>query len=82
MNIYEVLNNITKYIDNNLDEDINYDVFAKMMGVNTYTMQRMFSLLTNVSLAEYIRKRRLSVAGFDLYNSNANKSERKEKIWL
>lgn len=71
MNIYEVLNNITKYIDNNLDEDINYDVFAKMMGVNTYTMQRMFSLLTNVSLAEYIRKRRLSVAGFDLYNSNA-----------
>lgn len=70
MNIYKVLNEITKYIDDNLEEEINYDVLARMMGVNTYTMQRMFSLLTNVSVAEYIRKRKLSVAGFDLYNSD------------
>lgn len=70
MNIYKVLNEITKYIDDNLEDEISYDVLAKMMGVNTYTMQRMFSLLTNVSVAEYIRKRRLSVAGFDLYNSD------------
>ena len=71
MNIYKVLNEITKYIDENLEEKISYNTLAKMMGVNTYTLQRMFSLLTNVSLAEYIRKRRLSVAGVDLYNSRA-----------
>ena len=70
MNIYMVLNEITKYIDENLENEINYDVLAKMMGVNTYTMQRVFSLLTNVSVAEYIRKRRLSVAGFDFYNND------------
>lgn len=38
-----------------------------MMAVNVYTMQRIFSLLTNVTLTEYIRKRRLSLAGFDLF---------------
>lgn len=38
------------------------------MGVNVYTMKRIFSLLTNVTLSEYIRKRRLSNAGFELSN--------------
>ena len=33
-------------------------------------MRRVFSLLTNISLSEYIRKRRLSVASYDLYNDN------------
>ena len=69
MNIYKVLNEITKYIDDNLEEEINYDNLAKMMGVNVYTLHRIFSLLTNISLSEYIRRRRLSNAGFDLYNS-------------
>lgn len=70
MNIYKTLNEITKYIDDNLEEKINYEVLARMIGVNVYTMQRIFSLLADITLAEYIRKRRLSNAGFDLYNSN------------
>lgn len=69
MNIYKSLNEITKYIDDNLDEYIDHKILANIMAVNTYTMQRIFSLLTNISLSEYIRKRRLSVAAFDLYNN-------------
>lgn len=38
------------------------------MGVNVSTMKKVFVLLTNLSVSEYIRKRRLSQAGFDLYN--------------
>ncbi len=60
MNIYKCLNEITRYIDDNLENEINYDVLAKIMGVNSYTMQRIFSLIAGISLAEYIRKRRLS----------------------
>lgn len=70
MNIYKVLNEITEYIDNHLEDKINYEDLAKMMGVNSYTMQRIFSLLTSASLAEYIRKRRLTSAGYDLCNYN------------
>lgn len=67
MNIYQILNEITEYIDNHLDEKIEYLKLSKMMGVNEYTMRRIFSLLTNQSLSEYIRKRRLTIAGYDLY---------------
>lgn len=71
MNIYKCLNDITEFIDNNLEEKINYDTLAKFIGVNTYTMQRIFSLIAGIPLSEYIRKRRLSNAGFDLYDTNA-----------
>ena len=69
MNIYKSLNKLTQYIDDHLEEKIEYKTLAKILGVNTYTMQRIFSLLTNITLAEYIRKRRLSNAGFDMYNN-------------
>lgn len=67
MNIYKSLNEITKYIDDNLEEKISYETLSKFLGVNTYTMQRLFTMLAGISLSEYIRKRRLSNAGFDLY---------------
>lgn len=70
MNIYKVLNDITLYIDEHLDEKIEYDTLSKMMGVNNYTMQRIFSLISGVPLAEYIRKRRLSMAAFDLMSGD------------
>ena len=70
MNVYHELNKMIEYIETNLDSEIIYNKLAKMLGVNEYTMQRLFSLLCNISLAEYIRKRRLSQAGYDLYYQN------------
>lgn len=67
MNIYESLNEITKYIDDNLENKMDNQVLAKKMGVNIFTMQKIFSLIVGISLADYIRKRRLSCAGQDLY---------------
>ena len=71
MNIYKSLNEITKYIDDNLEEEIDYNHLAKIIGVNNYTMQRIFSLIAGIPLSEYIRKRRLSNAGIDLYQTNS-----------
>ena len=70
MNIYKILNEITDYIEKHLEEKIDYKKIAKIMAVNVYTMQRIFSVITGITLSEYIRKRRLSMAGFDLYNEN------------
>lgn len=47
--------------------------FLKSFGVNEYTMHRIFLFVTNYNLAEYIRKRRLSMSALDLI-------EGKEKI--
>lgn len=70
MNIYVKLNEIIEYIENNLEENIEYLKLAQIIGTNEYTMKRIFSLISNISLSEYIRNRRLSNAGFDLLNNN------------
>lgn len=70
MNIYEVLNKITLYIDDNLCGDISYEVIATMLTTNVYTMQRLFSIVTGIPIGEYIRKRRLSVAAYDLVTTD------------
>ncbi len=71
MNIYHSLNELISYIEQNLDSDISYTKLAQFLGVNVYTMQSLFSLLCNVTLTEYIRKRRLSDAGFYIYNTDS-----------
>ncbi len=68
MNIYKGLNEITKYIEEHIEEKIDYNKLARIIGTNSYTMQRIFALLTNSTLADYIRKRRLSLAAYDLYS--------------
>ena len=70
MNIYTELNKIVEYIENHLEEKIDYKELAKMVGVNEYTFQKIFSVLCNISLTEYIRNRRLSDAGQELYLKN------------
>ena len=44
------------YIEKNLDSEISYTKLSKILGVNEYTMQRLFSLLCNITLTEYIKK--------------------------
>lgn len=70
MNIYTSLNKVITYIEENLEEDINYNNIAQMMATNEYTMKKVFALISNISITDYIRNRRLSNAGFDLYKNN------------
>lgn len=59
---FEHLNKMIKYIEDNLTENIKYKELSKIVGVSEYNLQRIFIFLTNISLSEYIRKRRLSKA--------------------
>lgn len=68
MNIYTSLNEMLEYIEENLENKIEYDKLSKILGTNEAMLQRLFSMLCNISLSEYIRKRRLSKAGIDLIN--------------
>lgn len=57
----------------NLTERIEYKKLAQILLVNEYTLHRIFYFVTNISLADYNRKRRISMATIDLL-------ERKHKI--
>lgn len=54
------------YIENNLDGVISYDEIAKIAGCSTYSYQRMFSYIAGIPLSEYIRRRRMTLAAFDI----------------
>lgn len=59
------------YIENNLDGDISYDEAAKIACCSTFYFQRIFSYVAGVSLSEYIRRRRMTQAAFDLQRTGA-----------
>lgn len=62
----EKFNDLIKYIEENLCEEISYKKLSQILGVNEYTMHRIFLFVTNYTVAEYIRKRRLSMSALDL----------------
>lgn len=59
------------YIENNLDSDISYDEAAKIACCSTFYFQRIFSYVAGVSLSEYIRRRRMTQAAFELQRTGA-----------
>ncbi len=68
---YNLLNKMVDYIEDHLTNKIEYKKLAKIVGVSEYSLQRIFVFLTNISLTEYIRKRKLSKAFEDLKASDA-----------
>lgn len=70
MNYYYSLNNLIEEIEKNLTQRIEYKDLAKIIGTSSYTLQRIFSFLTGITLTEYIRKRRLSKAAEELLSTN------------
>lgn len=66
----EKFEELIKYIENHLTEKIDYNELSKILAVSEQSMQRIFVFITNMSLYEYIRKRRLSKAYEELKNSD------------
>ena len=56
------------YIEANLTKEIDYDKVAAESFSSSYHFQRVFSILCGYTLGEYIRLRRLSLAGAELAN--------------
>ncbi|WP_416298283.1 AraC family transcriptional regulator [Paenibacillus illinoisensis] len=64
------MNRALDYIELNLTGKIELKEVAKCACCSSHQFQRMFSFITDVSLAEYIRRRRLTLAAIELQNSD------------
>lgn len=64
------LSQAVDYIESNLAGTVSYDEAAKIACCSTYYFQRMFSLIVGISLSEYIRRRRMTKAAFELQTSD------------
>ncbi len=72
MDLISCMNKALEYIENNLDKEIDYRVVEKISCCSQYQFRRVFSFLAGISLSEYIRRRRLSNAVYDLKNADSN----------
>jgi AraC family transcriptional regulator len=70
MDWLQKMNAALNYIEDNLTEEIDFSLVAKKACCSSYNFQRMFSFITDITLAEYIRRRRLTNAAFELQHSD------------
>lgn len=58
------------YIEEHLTETINYETVAAQSFSSSYHFQRVFGILCGFTVGEYIRSRKLSLAGTELAAGN------------
>lgn len=68
MDWQKCMNQALDYIENNLSCDIDYYVAAKIVHCSECEFRRMFSILAQIPLSEYIRRRRLTLAAGNIKN--------------
>lgn len=59
------------YVEENMTEEIDFEEVAKQAYSSSFHFQRVFHILCGFSLGDYIRMRRLSLAGEELSKGNA-----------
>ena len=69
MDLLKDMNTAMKYIEENLTNEIDFKVVARKAHCSEYHFKRMFSFLAGITLSEYIRRRRLSLAAQELHDS-------------
>ena len=66
MNMLERMNTTIEYIEAHLLEELHMPTIAKVAGTSESEIQKTFYALTGISIVEYVRRRRLSLAGLEL----------------
>ncbi|MFJ9664471.1 GyrI-like domain-containing protein [Streptomyces sp. NPDC101219] len=60
------LNQILEHIEDRLDQQVDVAELARLAATSEYHLRRMFSALAGMPLSEYVRRRRLTVAGAEV----------------
>ncbi|RAP73403.1 AraC family transcriptional regulator [Paenibacillus montanisoli] len=63
------MNNALDYIEEHLTGTVDLAEAAGKAYCSSTHFQRMFTFITNISLSEYVRRRRMTLAAFELQNS-------------
>ena len=69
MSILTKLNSAMAYIEEHIDDDLAIADISKVTGYSPYHFGRLFYYIADMSLSEYIRKRKLTLAAIQLQNS-------------
>lgn len=67
----ERLNQSMGYIEEHLTDEIDCEQLGRIACCSAYHFQRMFTYMAGITLAEYIRRRKMSLAAVDLQGGDA-----------
>lgn len=70
MNWHKSINEAIDYIEENLTREIDYRIAAQIVKCSECEFRRIFSQIAQISLSEYIRRRRLTLAVTDIKNDD------------
>ena len=62
----QTISDAVEYIEDHITEDITINDIAKHVCISPFYFQKGFSLLCGLTVMEYIRSRRLALAGNEL----------------
>lgn len=65
------IQNAINYVENHITDELDYNDIAREAACSHYYFQRIFGILCGFSLGEYIRNRRLTLAGSELSSTDA-----------
>jgi len=66
MDWLDTMNNAVEYIEATITEKLDIEKVAKIALSSTFHFQRMYHMITGITIAEYIRRRRLTLATQDI----------------
>ncbi|MGX7030864.1 AraC family transcriptional regulator [Vagococcus zengguangii] len=70
MEFIESISKTLHFIEEHIQDDLTIEKIAKHVYLTPMSLQKGFSMLCGYTLNEYIRKRKFTLAGFDVMNSN------------
>ena len=66
----EKMNAAVNYLEAHMTEETDYEKLGRIAGCSAYHFQRMFTYIAGVTLSEYIRRRKMTLAAVELQGSN------------
>lgn len=71
MDNFKIFEGIVEYLENIIvsSSEVDYSMISKIAGYPAPLFQRIFVYITGVNIAEYIRRRSLTLAGYEVKNS-------------
>ncbi len=72
MNSSKTFDDVIQYLEKSITDgsEIDYNKISKIAMSPAALFQRIFIFVSGISIADYVRKRRLTLAGYDLKNSD------------
>ena len=75
MNNIELISKALQYIDGHISEDISFTTLADIYGYSSFHFHRIFTAITNLTITNYIKERRLKLAYNYLLDNDITVSE-------